>query len=306
MIKLNNAWVSCLLLATTFLFSCKDDSDLAIVPELKGKSFAEEFDNVTTPYNNGWRTINRSFPVGPNHFKEPTQYDGFGAPFLLWNAYSSNETVGGYIMSGPTATLGQLPRFLGNVPSSLHTGTINSWIVSPPTILKNGDKIIFYTRSNIQTRSLGAFDAFDDVLVDYDGDDRLEVRLNINNDGMNVGTLAGDGVGDFNTIILAVNGFGESDGVGPFYLSSDMPPASIAGTNPLSYPKLWTRFIATVSGLQKPVMGRFALRHYVEDAGPGWIRYQWPVYSPTVPTNLNNIPGLGGNVAIDSVAYVSN
>ena len=104
--------------------------------------------------------------------------------------------------------------------------TISNWIVSKPLIIKNGDKIVFYTNS---------------LTLDLTPSG-LEVRLNIKNEGVNVGD--GDDPGDFTVLLNAVNS-GQS-------LNA-----------PDSYPTTWTRFEATVSGLNEPVKGRVAFRYYV-------------------------------------------
>lgn len=141
---------------------------------------------------------------------------------------------------------------VGNLFTSYLAGsglaTISTWAISPSVILQNGDKIIFYTLT------VGA--AFPD---------RLQVRINNVNDGVNVGTHA-DEVGDFTIPLLDIN---------PYY--SDAAPDA--------YPEAWTRFEATVFGLNNPQRGRFAFRYFVEDGGPSGA-------------NSNGI-------AIDSVAYVS-
>jgi len=69
---------------------------------------------------------------------------------------------------------------------------------------------------------------------------RLQVRLNRHNTGLEVGT--GNSVGDFDLALLDINGT----------------------YSPTGYPDNWTRFEATVYGLDKPVMGRFAFRYYNE------------------------------------------
>ena len=50
-----------------------------------------------------------------------------------------------------------------------------------------------------------------------------------------------------------------------------------------AYPPQWTKYEATIAGLEKPTPGRFAFRYFIENGG----------YS-----------GKGTSVGIDSVAYV--
>lgn len=135
-------------------------------------------------------------------------------------------------------------------PTAPNTGVISNWIVSPIKIMQNGDKIIFYANS-----------AFVDNGV------RLQVRMNTNNTGLNCGR--GTDHGDFTTPLLDIN---------PTY---DLAP-------PNAFPDNWTRFEATVYGLDKPTQGRFAFR-YFHEAG-----------FADDPAD-----GVFDCVALDSVAYVS-
>lgn len=118
--------------------------------------------------------------------------------------------------------------------------TISSWLISPVTFMKNGDQIEFYTRTLENPTSFP---------------DRLQLRLNGQNAEANVGTgpLANKAVaemtGDFSIILLEIN-----------------PQLSTGGTN--SYPDVWTKYTATITGLQAPENRRFAFRYYVTDAGP--------------------------------------
>ncbi|HEY1015364.1 MAG TPA: choice-of-anchor J domain-containing protein [Herpetosiphonaceae bacterium] len=74
-----------------------------------------------------------------------------------------------------------------------------------------------------------------------DGDefpDRLEIRLSTAGTSTNTA--------DFTTVLLTIN------------------PDLTTGV----YPKVWTQFTATVSGLSAPTTGRFAFRYFVTAAGP--------------------------------------
>jgi hypothetical protein len=126
--------------------------------------------------------------------------------------------------------------------------TISNWIVSKPIILQNGDKIVFYTNSlTLDLTPTG-----------------LELRMNKNNTGTNVGD--GDDPGDFTEALTAVNPF-----------------QTLNAAN--SYPTSWTRFEATITGLNKPVEGRIAFRYYVP------FNYQY-----NAPTTV---------VAVDRFTYTS-
>jgi hypothetical protein len=126
--------------------------------------------------------------------------------------------------------------------------TISNWIVSKPIMLQNGDKIVFYTNSlTLDLTATG-----------------IELRMNKKNNGKNVGD--GDDPGDFTEILTAVN---------PFQTVNEAN----------SYPTSWTRFEATIGGLNKPVEGRIAFRYYVP------FNYQY-----NAPTTI---------VAIDRFTYTS-
>jgi hypothetical protein len=92
----------------------------------------------------------------------------------------------------------------------------------------------------------------------------------------------GDGIdpGDFTVPLLDIN---------PFYYEF-LKNAFNNPTNPLyqqarqAYPHVWTRFEATVIGLDGPTKGRFAFRYFTEEAG-------------------NN--GRGSSIGIDAVSYTS-
>ncbi len=106
-------------------------------------------------------------------------------------------------------------------------GTISTWLMTPNRTFKNGDVITFYTRKS-------APDTYGD---------RLEVRLSTNGASTSVGN--GNGVGDYNTLLLSVN------------------PSLILGV----YPTTWTMYTVTISGLPAPTSGRIAFRYFVTSAG---------------------------------------
>lgn len=135
------------------------------------------------------------------------------------------------------------------------TGLISTWAISPEVTMQNGDKITFYTRTYIN---------YSDPTVIFS--DRLQVRLNlyggdyIDNDPTSVG--------GFTSSLIDINP----------RLHTEMP---------LGYPNTWTRFEATIAGLDKPVKGRYAFRYFVPESG----------------TDLDYSYGLG--VAVDKVTYTS-
>jgi hypothetical protein len=119
--------------------------------------------------------------------------------------------------------------------------TISCWLISKPVLMKNGDIIEFFTRSapiaNWNTTNKA---------------DRLQVFLNPLNNTADVGNTALS-TGSFTMRMLDIN---------PTYQTS--------GVN--MYPKNWTKYSVTVSGLAAPVSRRFAFRYFVENGGEDGAR----------------------------------
>ncbi|MEP6927351.1 MAG: choice-of-anchor J domain-containing protein [Ginsengibacter sp.] len=171
--------------------------------------------------------------------------DGGSIP-PFFNAYSNNGSNAGFIGVDYTST-------------SAAAATISNWLVSPSVIMQNGDKIIFYTR---------AYQLFDGVSDTTDFGNSLQVRINPVNDNVNVGQ--GLGFGSFTQGLLVIN--------------PGLTFSSVITPNPDAYPSQWTRFEASVFGLNNSVRGRFAFRYFVTDGGSN---------------------GNGTGIGIDSVAYKS-
>jgi hypothetical protein len=223
--------------------SCVDDKYLIEPPVVKNQSFVEEFDTMMTAYNRGWRLVNRSNPIGVTDWSNP---DLFFTPFL---PYSSHYRFDGYAYADYQST-------------SAAQGLINNWLLSPVVTMQNGDKIVFYTRCEYVEDATG--------LDSTDYGNRLQLRLNPINDGINVG--ADDDAGDFTTNLVDIN--------------PTEKPFSLVNFNAGergAYPHTWTRFEATVYGLDKPHNGRFAFRYYVHNGGSN---------------------GAGTSIGVDSVAYI--
>ena len=231
----------------TLLQSCKDDSYLLAPPPVPDQSFVEEFDTAQSAYNRGWRFINRSDVIGRRNWQNP---DGLsGVPFLSWSG-----TGNGYLWADYQSTASA-------------AGTISNWAVSPELTMQNGDKIVFYTRTQLYF--------FNNDSTDFVN--RMQVRLN-----KTTSLNCGDGIdpGDFTVPLIDIN---------PFYYEF-LKNAFNNPANPLyqqarqAYPHVWTRFEATVIGLDGPTKGRFAFRYFTEEAG-------------------NN--GRGSSIGIDAVSYTS-
>lgn len=130
---------------------------------------------------------------------------------------------------GQTPYDGAMLLFDNYAASNGFDGIISDWLISPKIYFQNGDKISFYTLSN------GSNDGYGD---------RLQLRLNLFNTSDSIGELSTD-VGNFTSPLLDIN---------PVYKIS--PPGD--------YPTTWTQYEATITGLNQPDSGRFALRYFVE------------------------------------------
>jgi hypothetical protein len=221
-------------------YSCKDDSYLAKTPPVTDQSFVEEFDSASAALARGWQFINTSDPKGGGVWQ-----DGGSIP-PFFRAYSNKGSGPGFIGTDYTST-------------SAAASTISNWLISPPVIMQNGDKIIFYTR---------AYQLFDGLSDTTDFGNSLQVRINPTNDNTNVGQ--GLDFGDFKQGLLIIN--------------AGMVWSSVVTPNAFAFPSQWTRFEATIFGLNNPVKGRFAFRYFVTDGGSN---------------------GNGTGIGIDSVAYKS-
>lgn len=214
-------------ITATMFTSCVDDSYLAQEPPVPDQSFVEEFDTLSAAYARGWRTINRSNPIGITDWSNP---DPFTLPFT---AFSSKSTAMGFAWADFQSTSGT-------------SDLINNWLVSKPVVMQNGDKITFYTRAQL----------YDDGSGDStDFANRMQVWLNTNGTDLIVGS--GEQTGQFNILLLDINQQEK-----PFQLST-----YTNGTARDAYPHRWTKFEVTVYGLNKPTTGRFAFRYYLHNAG---------------------------------------
>ena len=226
----------------------KDDAAMMTPPATPDYSFVEEFDTLEAAYDRGWRYINVSDPMGVNGswtqglFSNPVIT---GLPPIPFAAHSSKGSYVGYIGAWYFST-------------SAAAGIISNWVVSPVVTMQNGDKIQFYTRAVLYP--LGGGDS-----TDYAN--RLQLRMNTNNEGTNVGS--GADPGDFTTGLIDIN---------DTYIE-----AQLSVYDPHAYPIRWTKFEATIGGLNGPTKGRFGFRYFVEGGGSN---------------------GLASAVAIDSVAYI--
>jgi hypothetical protein len=254
-LKALQKFLSVACFATVVLQSCKDDSNLTTPLPIANQSFSEEFDTLAAASAKGWVIRNRSEPIGRGTWQQGMTGNQFLAS-VTHTAFSSKATNNGYISADFTSC---------HITGGPGEGTISNWIISPKTLMQNGDKIIFYARG-ADTLSRWA--------------DRLQVWLNTNNDGIECGR--GETVGDFDVKILDINPKNAAGTpTNPFPAGTPIPFVFDPVT---TFPYFWTRFEAKVIGLSKPINGRFGFRYFVPYGGDN---------------------GNGDHISLDAVTYIS-
>lgn len=158
--------------------------------------------------------------------------------------------------------------FAANFFSTLGTGTISSWLISPTVSLSNGGVLQFATRTTSTTVN----------------PDRLEVYMS-QGSGTSVGNTP-TSVGTFTTQLLSIN-----------------PNLTNNG-----YPGSWTVYTATVSGITGTVTGRFGFRYFVTNGGPTGsnssyigldaVQYALPCANPTLSVLSSTTGVCSGNSAV--------
>lgn len=245
--------------------SCKKDDPATLVPPaIANSSFVEEFDTAAAAFQRGWVPINNSNPKGSGIWTQG------GGPQPIFEPYSSKGSLAGFMAADYTSTAGT-------------DDVISNWLISPVVNMKNGDKIVFYTRAQLLPNAFTSGDS-----TDYGNN--LEVCVNTKNEGTNVGVANDPTSASFNLVtdrgdfepVLTINP-GIYDRVNEFwsYRYAHSTPALF---DALAYPSKWTRFEVTIGGLSGVKKGRFGFRYYTLDAGSN---------------------GNGSAVAIDQVQYIS-
>lgn len=227
-----------LLLVSGYLVisSCqKDAKPTAAKPDY---SFIQEFDSMPDMLRQGWVAVNNSRPLGTTTWSTGDYH---------WNNDPKKgiSAVGAYPAYSSSHSGRDFVACLNNCQDdpALPTdpkGNASCWLLSPSVPMKDGDKIVFYTRTADQPSALK---------------DKMEVRLNFNNAGTNVGN-DWNTIGDFTKVALIVNENFTNDG----YPGGD--PATSATAEG------WKRYEYTISGMPIPKRSRFAFRYFVPDAGP--------------------------------------
>lgn len=166
-----------MIVGSVTLVSCKKDTPPPADPVVAApvsKSLSEEFDNVNDMGRTGWVLVNNSEPIGAR---------GWGQ-----GKYSFGGKYGGDVIGFPAFSANNLPTdFAGvDVTAVNELGGISAWMITPVLEMKNGDKVIFATRSS------GSFP------------DRMQVRANFNDISVNTGAGV-NGVGQFTTLLLDID-----------------------------------------------------------------------------------------------------
>ncbi len=227
------------------LQACKNDVYLTTPPPVPDQSFVEEFDTAYAAASRGWVFKNISDPIGPSVWQ-----NGGGIP-PFFSGYSNNGTYAGFIGVDYQST-------------SAGAGTIDNWLISPKVTFQNGDKIVFYTRAQTYSPGYTQQDVTDFA-------NRLKVRMN---------TSGSTDPASFTIGLIDIN---------PSYKEWHKDTGTYAGVKytkadiAQAYPSQWTRYEASIFGLNKPVEGRFAFNYFVEEAGSA---------------------GRGSGVGIDQVSYI--
>lgn len=261
---LNRMILSVCVIVTGITACKKDDPASLIPPPIPDQSFVEEFDTVANAFHRGWIPLNNSNPKGSHIW---IQGSGPQPGYPLFAPFSSKGSYAGYIICDAEVT-------------SADAAVASNWLISPKVWMKNGDKIVFYTRCALYGAAGAA----------YDYGNNLEVCINRKNEGTNVGESLDPRDPDFSytadrgdfELIHSINPpvYNAANDWFDYATATDAP----GEFNPKAFPANWTRFEITLTGFVKPTLGRFAFRYYTLDAGR---------------------TGNGSAVGIDSVAFVS-
>jgi hypothetical protein len=130
-----------------------------------------------------------------------------------------------------TANTFALINFTSTTSLATSGATISNWLISPIISVQNGDVVTFYSRKGTSGTT------------DYA--DRLEFRMSSDATAVNPSSGPTD-IGSFSTLCVSVN------------------PTLDTG---FVYPKIWTQYSYTVSGLTGLTPVNFGFRYFVTDGG---------------------------------------
>lgn len=217
---MRNKFLFGFVLVSLVSFTACEDNDVTAPATPTNVSWVQDFDSISAAHRQGWVTVNNSKPVGVETWTQAYAY------------YESKKGLNNGILNPQSYLYSGKDFILATSNCGYDTANISAWLISPKTIMKNGDQIIFYTGSQIAAGEA----------------DRMQVRLNPTNGTDNVGRDSSS-VGDFRTLLLDIN-------------------PTLLKTGPGSYPQKWTKYSITLNGLPAPAERRFAFRYYVGNGGP--------------------------------------
>lgn len=166
-----------LSLLVLLVIACEKDfkeTEKPAPPPVVSKSYKEFFDTVSNIAKKGWVIINNSDPMGPTAWRQGRfEYGGkLGDEVVGFPAYSATFNQNEYVSVDMNCGQG--------------AATLSAWLITPPTDMKNGDSLTFYTRTK----------------GDYT--DRMQVWLNKTTSNANPGKGA-TATGDFTIKLLDIN-----------------------------------------------------------------------------------------------------
>ena len=216
-----------LMIFSSVIISCGEEKVTAKTSQPASLSYHEEFDSIQRVIDKGWRAVNKSNPASGENWQAGSYIATLSANTFFKNSpFYSNIPAHSYKASANEYAL--CPYTVGDGLSF-----VNCWLLTPPLAMKNGDKISFWTRTTSPP-------------VSYP--DRMQVWLNPNSDGTNVGVNQTE-TGDYTIKLLEINEAQSSTG----------------------YPTDWTKYEITISGLPNGITAknlRVGFRYYVKNGGP--------------------------------------
>lgn len=207
---------------TAVSFTACDTSDVATPAAPANHSWVQDFDSISAAHRQGWVTVNNTQPAGVETW---TQAYGY---------YEGKKGFNNGILPNPQSYLYSGKDFImATYNCGSGAANVSAWLISPKTMMKNGDQIVFYT---------SAFPG-------ASRPDRLQVRMNATGSSDNVGSDS-TSVGDFKTVLVDIN-------------------PNLSKSGPTAYPQQWTKYTLTLNNLPAPAERRFAFRYFVANGGPG-------------------------------------
>ena len=194
--------LSVLVSIAVLMVACEKDfknETAAPRPAAPVLSFVEEFDTVANLTAKGWVIDNNSYPVGPISWRQGMYELGgkLGSDVVGFPAYSAKYTPNDFVSVDMNAASG--------------AGVTSAWLIGPARPMKNGDELIFYTRSH----------------GDYI--DRMQVRFNHVNGGINTGNGPED-IGDFTTLKEDINSGMSATGYPVVWTKKSYTVSGLTGT----------------------------------------------------------------------------